>query len=288
MKAISNFLTIDLEEWFVVEIHSKRFAQSDWEKLPSTIAKNSRDLLKMLRRRNVLATWFVVGWCAERHSDLLREIVDDGHEIACHSYRHIRVDRMDADSFRKDTEMAVEAIRSAAGVDPIGYRAPSWSIGVTVPWAFEVLANLGFTYDSSIFPIKHDIYGMPSGPRRPFKMNFSDGRTLWEFPASTYRFLGKNLPIAGGGFLRHFPFWYSRRIMRKLNRDDQPVNVYVHPWELDPDPPFIPGLGPLERLRSSRSTSLLAHKLERLLDEFEFIPIREHIRKVGKRRIGFQ
>jgi len=288
MKKITNFMTVDLEEWFIVDIHSERFAQSEWEKLPSTVVKNSRVLLDMFRRKNVLATWFVVGWCAERHWDLMREIVDQGHEIACHSYRHVRIDRMDADSFRQDTEMAVKAIRSAAGTDPIGYRAPSWSIGETVPWAFEVLADMGFTYDSSIFPIKHDIYGMPTGPRQPFKMSFANGQTLWEIPASTYRVLGKNLPIAGGGFLRHFPYWYSRRIMRKLNRADQPVNVYVHPWELDPDPPAIAGLGPIEKLRSSRSTSLLTHKLERLLDEFEFMPIRDHIRNVGRRRIGFQ
>jgi len=246
-----NLLTVDLEEWFVVDILSDRFTFDDWDSLPSTIIPNSRRLLDLFRRHDVTATWFVLGWVAQKYPQLIREIFDQRHEITCHSYRHLRVDQMDPDSFRKDTE---EAIAKAIGLRPVGYRAPSWSINATIPWTFETLVELDFEYDSSIFPIKHGIYGATGGPRQLYKMNLDNGRSLYEIPASTYRVFGRNIPIAGGGFLRHAPYWYSNRMIRTLNRQGQPVVVYIHPWEADPKPPRVDGLSFFQRYRSYGST----------------------------------
>lgn len=288
MDQTLNFLTVDLEEWFVVDILSDCITFDDWDSLPSTIVPNSRRLLDLFRRHDVTATWFVLGWSAQKYPQLIREIFDQGHEIACHGYRHLRVDRMDPDSFRKDTEMAVEAIAKAIGLRPVGYRAPSWSINATIPWAFETLAELDFEYDSSIFPIKHDIYGAPGGPRQLFKMNFDNGRSLYEIPASTYRVFGRNIPIAGGGFLRHAPYWYSNRMINKLNRREQPAVVYLHPWEIDPKPPRVEGLSFFQRYRSYGSTSIMYRKLERLVSDFSFTTMSDYVRQQKKRRIGFR
>lgn len=285
---MDNLLTIDLEEWFAVEILSQRYTIDDWNDLPSTVESNVRRLLELFRRRNARATWFALGWIAARYPLLLQEIARDGHEIACHSYSHRRVDLMDQGTFRADTERAIEALEKATGERPAGYRAPSWSINARTAWAFETLADLGFVYDSSIFPIKHDIYGMPEGPRHAFKMTFDSGRELWELPASTFRLLGRNIPMAGGGFFRHSPYWYSRWLIRKLNRQGRPAVIYIHPWEFDPDPPHIDGLGSLQKLRSYGSTSILYYKFDRLLQDFSFITVGDFVRRHSKRRIGFR
>ncbi|HWR84184.1 MAG TPA: XrtA system polysaccharide deacetylase [Candidatus Deferrimicrobium sp.] len=288
MPDATNLLTVDLEEWFVVDILSDRYTLEEWDKLPSTVTANCRRLLETLRRCNTTATWFVLGWIAHKYPHLIREIFHEGHEIACHSYMHRRVDLMDPTAFRTDTEMAIEAIIKAVGIRPVGYRAPSWSINPGVAWAFEILGELQFEYDSSIFPIKHDIYGIPDGPRQMFKMQLENGHTLWEVPASTCRLLGRNVPIAGGGFFRHAPYWYSRRMIRKLNSEQQPVVVYVHPWELDPEPPRIGGLSFLQRYRSYGATGIMRLKLERLLREFSFTTISDYLRLQSKRQIGFR
>ncbi|MGD8921628.1 MAG: DUF3473 domain-containing protein [Candidatus Zixiibacteriota bacterium] len=288
MDYYPNLLTVDLEEWFVIEALAQRYSFDDWSRLPSTVVPNTRRLLELFRRKNVRATWFVLGWSAERYPDLMRAIVDSGHEIACHSYRHRRVDLMDPETFRRDTEMATEKIATAVGFNPVGYRAPSWSINASVAWAFEILADLGYEYDSSIFPIKHDIYGMPEGPRSMFKMKFDNGKSLWEVPSSTYRLFGRNMPVSGGGYLRHSPYWYSRMMINRLNRRDLPVNIYIHPWELDPETPRIKGLSSLQRLRLYGSTKVFLHKLDRLLSDFEFTSISDFIKIATKRRIGFE
>jgi polysaccharide deacetylase family protein (PEP-CTERM system associated) len=283
-----NLLTVDLEEWYVAEAIASHCSYKDWPLLTSTVVDNSRRLLSLFERKQVRATWFVLGYCAERHPDLIREIVDCGHEIACHSYRHVKVDKLTPEEFARDTERAIEAIARATGYPPRGYRAPSWSIGPRASWAFEILARLGFTFDSSIFPIKHDIYGTPNGPRHLFRMVFEDGRSLWELPCSTYRILGHNLPLAGGGYLRHSPYWYSRLLVKRLNRQDQPAMVYIHPWELDPDPPRVDGLSLTQRFRTYGSTAYFGLKLDRLLSDFKFATMSEYISQQTRKPIGFE
>ncbi len=288
MQEVVNLLTVDLEEWFVVEALADRFTKDDWEKQEATCERNTLRLLELFRTHRVQSTWFVLGWVAEKYPDLIREIAQDGHEIACHSYSHSRVNSMDPESFRKDTEMAVEAIMKASHRRPIGYRAPSWSIDPSTPWAFEILAELGFEYDSSIFPIKHDLYGIPDGPRHTFKMNLDNGRTLYEIPATTYRLLWSNIPVAGGGFLRHSPYWYSRWVMKRLNAQKRPALVYMHPWEIDPAPPRVTNLSIMQYYRTYTSTSVFYYKLDRLLGDFVFTSIENYLRLLRKKpRIGF-
>ncbi|MCX6835983.1 MAG: DUF3473 domain-containing protein [candidate division Zixibacteria bacterium] len=283
-----NLLTIDLEEWFVVEALAGRFSIDDWHSLPSTLERNCMRLLRLLDRHDVHATFFVVGWSAERHPALMSRIEAAGHEIACHSFGHRMVSRMTADEFRLDTRRAINAITEATGVRPFGYRAPSWSLSDRVPWAFEILAELGFEYDSSIFPIKHDLYGMPNGPRELYRMRFGESRYLYELPASTIRRWGQNLPIGGGGYLRHSPYWYTRHMIRRVNRSGRPVMVYMHPWEIGSDPPPVSGLSLLQRFRTYGSTDTLEQKLDHLLTDFQFIPVIEYVRVATRQRIGFE
>ncbi|MCD6248822.1 MAG: DUF3473 domain-containing protein [candidate division Zixibacteria bacterium] len=283
-----NLLTVDLEEWFIVESLQNRFGFDDWLGLPSTVETNCNRLLHLMHTHNVRATWFVVGWCAEHHPHLIRRIAEAGHEIACHSYRHQRVDLLTPEEFREDTQRANRAIFEACGVKPVGYRAPSWSLSEQVSWAFEILAELGFEYDSSIFPIKHDLYGMPAGPRQLFRMSFEHDRFLYELPASTVHRWGQNIPFGGGGYLRHSPYWYTRRQVRRANAVGESVVVYIHPWEIDPEPPRIDNLSWLQRFRTYGSTGTLLEKLNRLLADFEFIAVTDYIRQTTRSHIGFE
>jgi polysaccharide deacetylase family protein (PEP-CTERM system associated) len=282
-----NILSVDVEEWFVVEALRDRFPQSSWPDLPSTLERNCLILLDLLELHQAHATWFVLGWCADQQPDVIREIAERGHEIACHSYWHRRVDELDAETFRADTLRACEAIEKASGVYPKGYRAPSWSMSRQTAWAFDILADLGFVYDSSIFPIKHDIYGMPAGPREVFRMDSSKGRSLFELPASTYRVLGNNVPVAGGGYLRHQPYWYTRRLINRMNKMGKPAVVYMHPWELDANPPRVHDLSPLQWYRTYGSTQVMTLKIDRLLSDFRFTTIGDFLHEHTRRPIGF-
>ncbi len=282
-----NLLTVDLEEWFVVEALQGRFTFKDWPDLPSTIARNTRKLLSIFDQHSVRATWFILGWCAERHPELIREIVAAGHEVACHSYSHTMVSKMNPEQFRSDTSKAIEIISRAGGITLKGYRAPTWSITDEQAWAFEILAELGFEYDSSIFPIKHDIYGMPKGPTDTFRMSFEDNKYLWEVPASTLRFMGRNIPLGGGGYLRHSPYWYTRWCIKKLNKQGRPAIVYMHPWEVDENLPRVEGLSARQQFRTYGSTDTFKIKLNKLLSEFRFTGMYEYLKASSMRKIGF-
>lgn len=284
----TNILTVDLEDWFVVENLKQKVRSDQWNHFQSRIEDTSHRLLELFDRHNVRATFFVLGWIAENYPHLINEIAAFGHEIACHSYSHTRVDVLGEKAFREDTLRAIDVITQATGILPIGYRAPSWSINSSIPWAFEVLAELGFKYDSSIFPIKHDIYGEPTAPRRIFRKKLESGRTIFEIPASTIKFFGRNMPVCGGGYLRHSPYWYTAKMLRKLNEEDQPAVVYIHPWELDKDQPRIEGLSMFQKFRQYGSTSILRKKVEKLLSEFDFIPAGDYINIVVRKKIGFE
>jgi polysaccharide deacetylase family protein (PEP-CTERM system associated) len=284
---IKNILTVDLEDWFVVENLKDNINIDDWSNLPSRVTDNTARLLDLFDYYNVRATFFVLGWIAEKSPRLISTIATYGHEIACHSYAHVRVDSLKPEEFRKDTQKAINVIEDACGIRPRGYRAPSWSINSRLSWAFEILAECGFYYDSSIYPIKHDIYGEPGGPRQIFRMDFKNNRFLFEIPASTIRFIGKDLPIGGGGYLRHSPLWFTLRMIRKLNMENHPAVIYIHPWEIDKDQPRMDNLSAVQRYRQYGSVATLRRKLEKLLSKFDFCPAGDYIDSLKKRPIGF-
>ncbi len=288
MSSFKNIFTVDLEEWFVVEILSSRYTKKEWDKLSSTVVDDSLILLEILNRHDVKATWFVLGWVADKYPELIQEISYAGHEIACHSFYHRRVDQLTKEDFIIDTKQAISVLMKAIGHAPFGYRAPSWSINNLNSWAFEALADLGFLYDSSVFPIKHDIYGWADGPRRDFKMQFENGKTLVELPATTYSLFGKNVPVAGGGYFRHSPYWYSKMIVKSLNKSQQPAIFYIHPWEVNPNLPKIEGLSTLQKFRTYSSTELLTHKIEKLLKDFNFTSMADYLGLFRRNKIGFK
>ena len=282
-----NILTVDLEDWFVVENLKENIDSQEWEKLPSRMEKTTEKLLDLFDTYGVRATFFVLGWIAEKYPRLINEIAVLGHEIGCHSYRHRRVDTMTPQEFKEDTKRAIDIIAEASGSLPIGYRAPSWSINSRVMWAYDILAELGFMYDSSVYPIKHDIYGEPDGPRTIFRLKTKSGKKIYEIPASTVSIMGKNFPVGGGGYLRHSPLWFTTKMIKKLNEHNLPAIVYIHPWEFDENQPRLQGVSWLQKYRQYGSTSTLIKKMEILLDSFDFCPAADYIKNIVRKPIGF-
>lgn len=275
-----HVMTVDVEDYFMVEAFAGSVERNSWAQRSSRVVANTQRILELFGRYGVKATFFFVGWIAEKFPELVREVQEQGHEIGCHSYWHRTVYSLTPEEFRADTRAAVEAIESAAGVKVEGYRAPSWSITRDCRWALDVLAEEGFTYDSSIYPIVHDLYGVPGARRFPYEIRCGNGRVLREYPPATIRLLGQNLPGAGGGYLRILPLSYTRWVFRVFERSyGEKVVVYIHPWEVDPDQPRIP-----EKLRSRMRhyTGLekTAGKLEFLLSRYEFGPMSEGFAEV--------
>ena len=268
-------MSVDVEDYYQVEAFADMVDRSEWETYPSRVQPNTYRVLDLLDRVNVKGTFFILGWVAERFPALVREIVRRGHEPACHSYWHRLVFSLSPREFRQDTIQAKEAIEQAAGMPVFGYRAPSFSITNRSAWALDVLAELGFQYDSSVFPIRHDTYGVPDAPRSPFRVTTPSG-PITEFPMSTFRLWSKaNLPVAGGGYLRIFPFWYTCLGVRRAWRQGLPIITYIHPWELDPEQPRI-AAKLKSRLRHYTNLSLTASRLERLLQLGDFGSFREY------------
>jgi polysaccharide deacetylase family protein (PEP-CTERM system associated) len=266
---MKNVMTFDVEDYFHVQAFADRVDKREWANFPSRVEANTRRILEHLHLANRSGTFFVLGWVARKFPALIRSIADAGHEVACHSLEHRCVFKMTPGEFRDDTLKAKAAIEDACGQRIIGYRAPSFSITFDSKWALEILVELGFEYDSSIFPVKHPNYGMPKVPRFPFAIRTNAG-TLVEFPLSTVQFGGLRSPLTGGAYMRILPYWYLRWGFGYLNQTEgEPVCIYLHPWELDSSQP---------RMRSS-FTSRLRHyiglrqverKLTHLLRDFDF------------------
>lgn len=241
MSPRENILSVDVEDYFHVEAFADVVNRATWPSFSSRVEDNTRRILDLLDSREIKATFFILGWVAERHASLVREIIARGHEPACHSFWHRRVYRLDREQFRDDTRLAKDTIEQAGGVGVRGYRAPSFSIVARSLWALELLAEAGFAYDSSIFPIGHDVYGIPDAPRGPFRINTPSGPIL-EYPITTFRLGGsRNFPVGGGGYLRLLPFWYTKLGARRAWKDELPLIVYIHPWEIDPAQPRLKG-----------------------------------------------
>jgi polysaccharide deacetylase family protein (PEP-CTERM system associated) len=272
---------VDVEDYFMVEAFADSVSRDTWDNWPSRVVANTRRALDLFDRYNAKGTFFFVGWVAHKFPQLVRDVQTRGHELACHSFWHRTVYSLTPDEFRKDTRAAVQAIEDASGTRVSGYRAPSWSITKNCLWALDILAEEGFAYDSSIFPIRHDLYGVPGAQRFPYDIAGKNGRSLREFPPATVRFLGQNLPGAGGGYLRVFPMAYTNWVFRKFeNKYHERVVVYVHPWEFDPEQPRIQ-----EKLKSRvrHYTNLrrMEHRMAALLEKHKFQPFRELLDRVA-------
>jgi polysaccharide deacetylase family protein (PEP-CTERM system associated) len=268
-----HIMSVDVEDYFMVEAFSGSVRMNSWDSWPSRVANNTRKILELFDRYEVKGTFFMVGWVAQKFPALVQDIQRRGHELACHSYWHRTVYSLTPDEFRQDTRDAVHAIEDAAGVKVLGYRAPSWSITKSCLWALDILAEEGFTYDSSIYPIRHDLYGVPGAQRFPYRRECTNGQFLQEFPPTTIRFLGMTLPAAGGGYLRIFPMAYTDWVFRKIEGSyRERVMVYVHPWEVDPEQPRIRDKMK-SRLRHYTNLRGMEGRLESLCRNFLFEPL---------------
>jgi polysaccharide deacetylase family protein (PEP-CTERM system associated) len=269
-----NALSVDVEDYFQVRSFAHRIGFSSWDSFETRFGKNTRELLELLQKYNTKATFFVLGWNAEKDPDLVREIGRDGHEIASHGWSHGLVYQLSRSQFRDEVVRTKSLLEDISGMPVIGFRAPSYSITARSLWALEVLTEAGHVYDSSIYPIRRRAYGIPSAERNPHRMKVGD-REIAEFPMSTVR-LGKwNLPFASGAYLRLMPFWITKWLIARHNSVDLPAMVSLHPWELDPDQPRVCSVieRPNHYLRLGRTRAIL----ESLLEAFRFSPIRDFL-----------
>ena len=271
-----NALTVDVEDWFQVSNFDALVARGDWTSMESRVEASTRKLLDLFARHDAHGTFFVLGWVAEHFPHLVREIRDAGHEIASHGYGHQLVYTLGAENFEEDLQKSIEAIEAACDVRPVGYRAPSFSIDTRNPWALEVLQRLGFTFDSSIYPVKHPRYGVPTFARVPRRVDVGGGATIREFPLTTLRMFGRNVGAAGGGYLRLFPLTVLQTAFRRMNRDGQPAVLYLHPWEVDPDQPRLKVRG-LGRVTHYTNLDQTEARLDTLLQQVEKALVRSSV-----------
>lgn len=269
---MNNALTFDVEEYFHAEALAEVLRAEEWPSLESRVADTTRRLLDVLEEAGVRATFFVLGWIAARQPQLVREIARRGHEIASHGFGHRMIQRMSRAEFAEDVVRAKALLEDTVGAPVLGYRAPTFSVMRETWWCLDVLVNAGFRYDSSVFPIKHDRYGIPGAPRFPHRLRTVGGNLLTEFPPSTVVLAGQRVPVAGGGYFRLWPYPFTRWAIRRLNhREGQPAMVYLHPWEMDTEHPVVP-VGRLARLRHTVNADKTEGRLQRLLSEFHFAP----------------
>ncbi len=270
-----NVLTIDVEEYFHVANFESVIGIEQWEHCDSRVERSTDFILDLLDEENVKATFFILGWVADRHRLMVRRIHSRGHEVASHGYLHRRIYTLNPNEFRDDTLQSKSVLEDITGEEVSGYRAASCSITANSMWAIDILIEAGFKYDSSIFPIWHDRYGIPGHDRFVHSLKGTNGGEITEIPFSTISVGGSNFPVAGGGYFRLFPYFVTKRAIRHINKNEnQPVNVYFHPWEIDPGQPRIK-VGLLSSLRHYANLSQMEKKLRRLLSDFSFAPVKE-------------
>jgi polysaccharide deacetylase family protein (PEP-CTERM system associated) len=265
---VTNALTVDVEDYFHATAFASAIDRRNWHTLDSRVEKNTFRLLELFAARGVRGTFFCLGWVAKRSPGLIRAIHDAGHEIACHGLDHELIYRQSPAVFREQTHAAKGMLEDTVGVGVAGYRAASYSITAKSLWALDVLADLGFKYDSSVFPIRHDVYGMVGSPRFPYRV--ANGRLL-EVPITTVEYLGQRLPCGGGGYFRLLPYNVFRWALRRVNCDDhQPAVFYTHPWEIDAAQPRVTNAPLRSRLRHYINLDRVEARLGRLLEDFQW------------------
>jgi polysaccharide deacetylase family protein (PEP-CTERM system associated) len=267
VPAIVNALTVDVEDYFQVSAMAGHIDRANWDSIPCRVERNVERLLHLFEKDGVYGTFFVLGWIAERYPGLVRSIVAAGHELASHGYAHLRATDQSREEFFQDINRAKRLLEDTSGVEVIGYRAPSFSIGLENPWAFDGLLAAGYRYSSSIYPVRHDHYGVPDAPRFPY----CSREGLLEIPITTVSLFGRNLPAGGGGYFRLLPYSISRLLIRLVNENDRrPAIFYLHPWEVDPEQPRIQGIGLKTRLRHYVNLSRTESRLACLIKNFQW------------------
>ena len=269
MNTISNALTIDVEDYFQVAALAEAVDRKDWHDMEYRVEANTDRLLSVLGDHNTKATFFTLGWVAEKSPALVRRIHDAGHEVASHGYSHQLIYKQTPEVFREETRRSKAILEDIIGEPVTGYRAASYSITAQSRWALDILCEEGFTWDSSIFPVHHDRYGMPGTPRWPHRLKTDNGSEIAEFPLSTLKLPGYTLPIAGGGYFRLFPYWFSQWGLGSINRMDKPFVFYLHPWEIDPGQPRL-DVKWFSRFRHYNNLEVCEQRLVNLLKRFRF------------------
>ncbi len=279
---ILNAITVDVEEHFQVSAFEGVVDRDQWAGMASRVEANTDRLLELFDRTGVQATFFILGWIAERHPELVRRIADAGNEIGSHGYSHRLIYDQTPGEFRVETERSKKILEDASGTAVQGYRAASFSIVRSSVWALDILAACGFQYDSSLFPVFHDRYGFRGIPRYPFRLRTPSGASLVEVPPSTLSAWNMTLPVAGGGYLRFYPFPVTRWAVDRLNRKEgMPANVYIHPWEIDPEQPRIREAPLGNRFRHYVNLGTTLNKVRKLLETFRFGPLRQVLEEYG-------
>jgi len=267
MSATVNAMTVDVEDYFQVSAFEKTISRDLWEQIPHRVEANTQRILDLFARHRIHATFFTLGWVAERYPGLIRRMIAEGHELASHGYSHIRATEQGRDEFYQDITRTRALLEDVSGTLVRGYRAASYSIGAGNLWALEELARAGYCYSSSIYPIRHDLYGMPEAPRFAFQPE--QAPALLEIPITTVEILQRKFPCGGGGYFRLLPYRLSRWAMQRVNREDRQSCVfYFHPWEIDPDQPRQPRIGLKTRIRHYLNLTRMETRLEALLRDF--------------------
>ena len=269
MREMVNAMTVDVEDYFQVSAFEGHIARESWDRLACRVPGNLAQILDLFDRHGVRATFFTLGWIAERYPDWVRELTREGHEVASHGYGHARVTSLSPRAFRRDVAHTKGLLEDITGEPVKGYRAPSYSICENSRWALDVLEEEGHLYSSSVYPVRHDHYGMPDAPRHPFRPA-ARGRLL-EVPVATVPLPGRTLPCGGGGFFRLYPYPFSRWALRRINgREGRAGVFYFHPWEIDPGQPRVEGLPLRTRIRHYLNLGRMETRLERLLEDFSW------------------
>jgi polysaccharide deacetylase family protein (PEP-CTERM system associated) len=267
--SLKNAMTVDVEDYFQVSAFEPYISKNQWDSLPHRVEANTDKILELFQVHGIKATFFTLGWVAERYPSLIQRIITDGHELACHGYEHIRVTEQTPEEFRNDVSRTKKILEDLSGKEIKGYRAASYSIVKKNLWALDVLQEEGFKYSSSIYPVKHDLYGIPDAPR--FIYEPIENQTFKEIPISTIRFGDKNFPCGGGGFFRLYPYVVSKWAFNRVNTTEkQPGIFYFHPWEIDPGQPRQSGLNWKTKIRHYLNLQKMEHRLNRLLTDFNW------------------
>lgn len=279
--SLPNALTVDVEDYFHVSALAPSIERSSWASRESRVVGNTKRLLDLFDQFGAKGTFFVLGWVAEHYPQLVSDIAARGHEIACHGLSHRLVYEQSPDEFREETRRAKKLLEDITGASVLGYRAASYSIVRSSLWALDTLAELGFAFDSSIFPVRHDRYGIPDAERAPHRLSTPGGRAIVEWPLSTANVAGFRLPVSGGGYFRLLPYWLTRWGLASINRSEsQPFIFYLHPWEIDPQQPRV-AASLLSRFRHYTNLDKCEARLQRLLGEFDFGTVRDSLEKLG-------